>query len=102
MSGRVLGAVVRSLALGVAGCGPSPAGKPSSASMSKPADDTVVFGTMRPLSGPLSAQGTAQTVAMEHAVDEASAAGGLLGKRLVLRADNGGCDPSRSGATRFD
>ncbi|MET8150950.1 branched-chain amino acid ABC transporter substrate-binding protein [Actinoplanes sp. NPDC049668] len=71
------------------GCGGAePAGDPAAA-----APEVVRLGTLVPLSGRNSPSGKAMVAAAQLAVDEANAAGGVLGRQIELVVEDDACDP---------
>ena len=59
-------------------------------------DDAVVFGQSAPFTGPLGGFGANLSKGIEMAFAQANAAGGIHGRRLVLRSMDDGYDPDRA------
>lgn len=87
MRGRILAAaaVVLALAGAFAGCG-RPAARHTAPSV-------IRLGALVPLSGDPGQIGSGMVAAYQMAVDEANAAGGVLGRRVELVTEDDGCDP---------
>lgn len=100
---RAVGAaLVAALALagagGLGGCGTPPA-EPEPR-----ADDTVIrLGALFPVSGTRASAGKRASEAAQLAVDEANAAGGVLGRRIELIIEDDACDAGTAvtGATKL-
>ena len=88
MRGRGMLPCVVVLAL-LAGCGD--AGEATEAA--PPEEGVVRLGTLVPLTGRSSHSGESMLNAARMAVDEANSAGGVLGKRVELIAEDDACDP---------
>jgi branched-chain amino acid transport system substrate-binding protein len=73
----------------LAGCG----GAGEATDAAAPADSVIRLGTLVPLTGRSSHSGESMLNAARMAVDEANAAGGVLGKRVELIAEDDACDP---------
>lgn len=58
--------------------------------------NTVVIGTAGPMSGPYAMFGEQQELGAAQAVSDLNAAGGILGKQIVLEVGDDGCDPRRA------
>src|SRR2546430_10973517 len=78
-------AVALALVAPLAGCG-RPATHPA-------APNVVRLGALVPLSGANAPAGLAMVPAFQMAVDEANAAGGVLGRRVELVTEDDACDP---------
>jgi branched-chain amino acid transport system substrate-binding protein len=72
----------------LAGCGGA-----GGATEAVPPEDVVRLGTLVPLTGRSSHSGESMLSAARLAVDEANAAGGVLGMRVELVAEDDACDP---------
>jgi branched-chain amino acid transport system substrate-binding protein len=72
----------------LAGCGGA-----DGATEAAPPEDVVRLGTLVPLTGRSSHSGESMLSAARLAVDEANAAGGVLGMRVELVAEDDACDP---------
>ena len=59
-------------------------------------DGDIVIGVMIPLTGTESAFGQDMLASYELAVEEINAAGGVLGRKLVLNVQDDGCDPAQA------
>jgi branched-chain amino acid transport system substrate-binding protein len=90
---RVLSAAATALVLAVAGCGGTPetGGSGGGGTASEPA--VIRLGTLVPLTGRSSYSGQSMLNAAKLAVSEANAAGGVLGRRVELVAEDDACDP---------
>lgn len=73
----------------LAGCGAGEAATEAA----QPGEGVVRLGTLVPLTGRSSHSGASMLNAARLAVDEANAAGGVLGKRVELVAEDDACDP---------
>nr|WP_247370466.1 branched-chain amino acid ABC transporter substrate-binding protein [Bradyrhizobium sp. CW10] len=63
----------------------------------KPAlSQTIDLGLAAPLTGPLSSLGDQVRRGAEAAIDEINAKGGVLGRKLVLKLADDGCEPARA------
>ncbi|MDO5626674.1 MAG: ABC transporter substrate-binding protein [Pseudomonadota bacterium] len=58
--------------------------------------DTLTIGSIQDLSGPLAGFGKQVRLGMQMRVDEANAAGGVQGRKLVLRVEDSGYEPRRA------
>ncbi|MCR4736469.1 MAG: ABC transporter substrate-binding protein [Treponema sp.] len=68
----------------------------TAASCSGKADDTIKIGCIGPLSGPVAVYGTEAKYGAELAVEEINAAGGVLGKQLVLISEDDEGDAAKT------
>jgi branched-chain amino acid transport system substrate-binding protein len=82
-------AAVAVVLAGLAGCGG--AGQSDDAAAAAP--QVVRLGTLVPLTGRNSPSGKAMVAAARLAVDEANAAGGVLGRKVELLVEDDACDP---------
>lgn len=60
------------------------------------ADGEIVIGTIQDLSGPVSSFGKQSLSGMQSRVDEINAAGGINGRKLVLKVEDNGYDPRKA------
>ena len=60
------------------------------------ADDEIVIGSVHPLSGGVAYDGQTELNGARVALEEVNAAGGVLGKKIKLLAEDGACNPSQS------
>jgi branched-chain amino acid transport system substrate-binding protein len=86
-----------------AGCARSTTAEDPGSSDNIPnASAPIAFGAFPPLSGPNAASGAADKAALEMAIKEVNAAGGVLGRRVVLTVADGACDPQQAVAAAED
>lgn len=72
--------------------GPSPTGRSTPTDRSTATDEPIVLGMLVPLTGGSAAVGAAMADGARLAVREQNAAGGVLGRQLVLHAHDDACD----------
>lgn len=92
---KTLGALVATVALTtVAGAG---------ASVDRADGGPLVLGVVAPLTGEVAIDGALERQGVQLAVSEINAAGGVRGEKLVVKLEDGACDPaaSASAATRL-
>lgn len=91
-SNRSVRRTVAALCMALAAC-PAFAQSPPTQGVSA---QQIVLGTIQDLSGPAAALGKHGLAGMQMRVDEINAAGGVHGRKLVLRAEDSAYDPKRS------
>lgn len=79
-----LAVVISILSLLFAGCGSASSG------------DTIKIGSIQPISGQISAFGTQSRNAINMAIEEINANGGVLGKKLECVIEDDGADPEKT------
>lgn len=68
----------------------------AAASVGRSGSDTVVLGVVAPLSGEVAIDGALEKQGVQLAVSQINSAGGVLGKKLVVKLEDGACDPAAS------
>lgn len=66
------------------------------ATAAKRAGGTIVLGVVAPLSGEVAIDGSLEKQGVQLAVAQINAAGGVLGKKLAVKIEDGACDPAAS------
>lgn len=98
----VLGFVIILLVLALAGCGggrqTTPPQQNNQAPQEPAFDGELLIGIMVPITGSEATYGNDMVNAINLAVDEINAAGGLLGKKVVTTVGDDGCDPQMGSA----
>lgn len=100
---RPILALAATIVIGTAGCTATPAGGTSSptavasAQPSAAGGEPIKLGTIVPLSGGVAKLGTEIANAVELAVDEWNAKGGIAGRQIVLVKQDDQCDAAQAG-----